>query len=204
MYIVGNALGNVSGASVYLLVSTQTTRAQKAKPYPTPPPPPRSHCGENHTVKNNIVWGAHQRYKPTFAGAPGLVGSCNNGGVEPRWENVSAVLDTNIFLLTTEGAALFDSGQVFTHEAFSNNVYWAAPPAPATGLAWPPADEAARPWTWRTFAQWQAAGKDEGSAVADPLVKDPAGSDFTLAAGSPALARGFQQLFPAPPGPRAV
>jgi len=132
------------------------------------------------------------------------MGSCNTGGVEPRYENISALIDTNIFLLTTDGATLFDASQVFTHEVFANNVYFSDPPAAPAGLAWPPADDAAKPWTWRTFFQWQAAGNDKGSVVAAPLVADPAASDFTLAPGSPALARGFKQLFPTRPGPRAA
>ena len=160
------------------------------------------HCGDNQTVTNNIAWGSHQVNKPSFSA--GLVGSCNSGGVQPRWENISALLTTNIFLVSAEGAALFNSGQVFTDEVFTDNIYWTVAPAAPSGLEWPPADESARPWTWRTFAQWQAAGNDAGSAVADPLVADPAASDFTLKPGSPALARGFQQLFPTAPGPRVL
>ena len=179
VYITGNAVGNVSGAAVYL------------------------HCGDNQTVANNIAWGAHQAYKPTFAGAPALLGSCNTGGVEPRYANISALLHTNVFLLTAQGSALFDAQQVFSHEQFADNVYWSAPPAPAPGdLQWPPSNASARPWAWRTWAQWQGAGNDGGSAVGDPLVADAQGSNFTLLPGSPALARGFQQLFPTPPGPR--
>jgi hypothetical protein len=179
VYVVGNALGNVSGASVYL------------------------HCGDNHTLTNNIVWGAHQKYKSTYAGSPALVGSCNTGGVDPRFENISATITMNVFLLTTDTSSLFDANQVFSHIDFDNNVYWASSPATPDGLIYPPANESAKPWTWRTFAQWQAAGNDVGSTIADPLVADPTNSDFTLAQNSPALTRGFQQLFPnAPPGPR--
>ena len=180
VYVVGNALGNVSGASVYL------------------------HCGDNHTVTNNIIWGADQRYKSTYAGADALMGSCNTGGVDPRYENISATVSMNVFLLTTETSTLFDANQVFSHIDFKKNVYWATT-STLDGLAWPPANESAKPWTWRTFIQWQAAGNDEGSTVANPLVADPTNSDFTLAQNSPALARGFQQLFTnAPPGPRRV
>ncbi len=133
------------------------------------------------------------------------MGSCNTGGVDPKYENISGLITTNVFLLTTNESTLFDSGQVFSHLAFDSNVYFSSPAIAPGGLEWPPADDTARPWSWRTFSQWQSGGNDAAGTVADPLVADPAGSDFTLAADSPALARGFQQLFPgAQPGPRAT
>jgi hypothetical protein len=53
-----------------------------------------------------------------------------------------------------------------------------------------------------TFAQWQGGGEDAGSAVADPLIADAPGGNFTLLPGSPALTRGFQQLDLEGVGPR--
>ena len=44
------------------------------------------------------------------------------------------------------------------------------------------------PFTW---SQWTAAGLDPHSVVADPLFVNPAGGDYTVKDGSPALALGF-------------
>ena len=52
------------------------------------------------------------------------------------------------------------------------------------------------------LAARQAAGQDAGSIVADPLLTDPAGGDFTPKADSPALALGFQPLDPSAAGRR--
>ena len=45
-----------------------------------------------------------------------------------------------------------------------------------------------------SFAEWQAAGHDRESVIADPMFVDAAHSDFRLKEGSPALARGFEPL----------
>ena len=47
-----------------------------------------------------------------------------------------------------------------------------------------------------SFEEWHFAngGHDQGSAVADPLFVDEERLDFRLKQGSPALARGFEQL----------
>ncbi len=42
-----------------------------------------------------------------------------------------------------------------------------------------------------SLENWQAAGRDEGSLVADPGFKDPEHGNFTLPANSPALKTGF-------------
>ena len=52
------------------------------------------------------------------------------------------------------------------------------------------------------LAAWQQAGHDAGSLVADPMFRDPANDDFTLAADSPALKLGFEPFDPARAGPR--
>ena len=62
-----------------------------------------------------------------------------------------------------------------------SNLYWCYTPS-------------AGPLTFegQTLAQLQAAGREAGSVVADPLFKDVAKRDFGLRAGSPALSVGFK------------
>ena len=45
-----------------------------------------------------------------------------------------------------------------------------------------------------SFAQWQRAGFDRHSIIADPLFRDPAVGDFSLREGSPAIPLGFKPL----------
>jgi len=166
--VEGNALGDVSGAAVYL------------------------HCGDGQRVANNVLWGSHAA--PAGGGhggfAPGLVGSCNTGGVAPADANISAAFDVNVLLVSTAGGTLFDGGGFWplANMSFTRNTYWSAAPG-GGGVAFPLAGAVNA-----TFAAWQAAGEDAAGGVDDPRVADAAGGDFTLAPGSPALARGFQQL----------
>jgi hypothetical protein len=44
----------------------------------------------------------------------------------------------------------------------------------------------------KTLAEWQKAGHETGSIIADPLLTDPANGDFRVRPGSPALALGFK------------
>ena len=54
----------------------------------------------------------------------------------------------------------------------------------------------------KTFAEWQSAGKDAGSLVADPLFRNPLNYDFTLEPNSPALKLGFKPIDLSTVGPR--
>lgn len=177
VYITGNAAGNVSGAGLYL------------------------HCGLNQSVVNNIFWGSRQPSGTHFSESNpgGLMGTCNTGGVEPQWTNISALLLKNVFELTEEGSQLFNPGNILGAEVFDSNVYWTSAGSP-DALRWL-GNESNSPM--RTWQQWNSGGQDLGGAVGDPLISDPTSNDFRLLPGSPALARGFQQLFPnGPPGPR--
>lgn len=164
---IGNALGDVSGTSVYL------------------------HCGLNQTVSNNILFHAHAVAGSAFS--TGLLGGCNTGGVSPQDAVISAVFQTNIFLVTAAGGTLFNlNGNMYpiANMSFSTNAYWAATPAtPADALRWPVSSTAEG-----SFADWQAAGEDKGSIVADPQLVNVDSGDFTVPAGSPVLALGFRQL----------
>ena len=54
----------------------------------------------------------------------------------------------------------------------------------------------------KSFAEWQAAGNDAGSVIADPLFVNAGNYDFRLRADSPALKLGFQQIDMSGVGPR--
>jgi hypothetical protein len=55
----------------------------------------------------------------------------------------------------------------------------------------------------RSFAEWQAAGQDRASILADPLFVNPATFDFRLRPGSPAARIGFREIDLSAVGPRA-
>jgi len=60
-----------------------------------------------------------------------------------------------------------------------SNLYWDASGKPVT-------------FTGQTMEQWQAAGKDAGSLIADPLFVDAEHYNFALKNGSPAAKIGFK------------
>jgi hypothetical protein len=54
----------------------------------------------------------------------------------------------------------------------------------------------------KSFGEWQAAGHDAGSQIADPLFVNASNFDFRLRAESPALKMGFRQIDMSTVGPR--
>ena len=48
--------------------------------------------------------------------------------------------------------------------------------------------------TAKRLAQWQAAGYDAGAIVGNPMFVNPATGDYTMAAGSAALAQGIENV----------
>ena len=85
-----------------------------------------------------------------------------------------------------------------------NIIYWEK--GPAFSARYKGSDKARVDWLsnlwWRaeapvdfggkTFAEWQAQGRDTQGLVADPLFKDPSRRDFRLGRGSPAASIGFK------------
>jgi hypothetical protein len=73
--------------------------------------------------------------------------------------------------------------------AFDHNLYWNASEAPLL-------------FGDTRFADWQSAGQDEHSLIADPLFVDPEHGDFRLRPGSPAARIGFEPWDLSAVGPR--
>ena len=62
---------------------------------------------------------------------------------------------------------------------YDHNLYWNASGAPLT-------------FSGKSLDEWQSAGQDKHSIVADPLFVDPEHDDFRLQSGSPAVQIGFE------------
>jgi hypothetical protein len=73
--------------------------------------------------------------------------------------------------------------------AFDRNLYWNASGKPVL-------------FANKRFSEWQAAGQDKTSLIADPLFVDPAHGNFALRPGSPAAQIGFEPLDLSAVGPR--
>jgi hypothetical protein len=122
------------------------------------------HYGRGNIVRNNILaWGAEEHVRRS----------------KPE-DMLAFAFERNIVLMG-EGRLLMQTdknwhdGRVF----MADNVYWHP--------KGPPADFAGKTWS-----EWQAAGNDVRSLLADPLFANPKHGDWTLAKDSPALKLGFQ------------
>ena len=143
-----------------------------------------NHEGINITVENNVFVG--DAPDP----AEGTLGSADP---QPSkgWKS-SASMNRNI--LFGRSGVLFkhpiSDAQPWSGSSFSENVYYrengTIPKFPGN----------------ISFADWQKAGRDIGSKVADPLFIDSAANDFGLRPGSPATALGFVSIDLASVGPR--
>jgi hypothetical protein len=137
-------------------------------------------------IENNVVYrtktgGFHQHYgkentvrNNVFAFA--TVGQIQRTRMEPH---LSFWFDHNI-VYWTEGPTLHGRWQDDKYK-LDYNVYWNA--------AGKPVDFAGK-----SLADWQKAGQDEHSVIADPLFVDPAKGNFALRPGSPALKLGFKPI----------
>jgi hypothetical protein len=94
----------------------------------------------------------------------------------------------------TEGKAVGDYGSGHCGPdvcAFDRNLYWNAFGEPVL-------------FANKRFSEWQAAGQDRNSLIADPLFVDPEHGDFRLRPGSPAVRIGFKPWDMSEVGPRTL
>jgi hypothetical protein len=122
-----------------------------------------THFGKHNTVRNNIF-------------ALGRLDSIALG----RYESHDAFAFERNIVLAIEPELL--SGGHNNAEGkpmpatFEGNLYWCITGKPVT-------------FAGRSFRQWRALGRDEGSVVADPRFADPEAGDFRLPHDSPAITR---------------
>lgn len=95
------------------------------------------------------------------------------------------VVERNIVYNQGGSAAVVRTGNGPDAQVSRQNIYWPGAERAGEKLF---SGQDARPVT---FAEWQAAGYDTDSSVADPLFADAAARDFRLPADSPALKMGF-------------
>ena len=122
--------------------------------------------GKDNIVRNNIF---------AFAAGPAMQTGLAQG------EKLSVTFESNI-VCVTGGEAMTGRWDRDTY-VLRRNLYWDVSGKPVSFLG-------------KSLAQWQAAGKDAGSTVADPLFVDASERDFRLSDGSPAGRIGFVPFDP--------
>ncbi len=121
------------------------------------------HYGKDNVIRNNIfAFGQQAQLMRT------------------RPEPDHLTLDINHNIVLFGDAPLFGSNWDGDNYKLNNNLYWRTDGKPVEF------------YKGKTFGEWQQAGKDTGSQIADPLFVDAGKFDFHLKPGSPALQIGFK------------
>ena len=144
---------------------------------------------ENNVVYNTKTGGFHQHYGRENIVRNNVFAFSKVGQLQRTRdeEHISFTFERNI-VYWTEGPLLHGSWRNGKFK-LDYNLYWQA--------AGKPFDFAGK-----SFADWQKAGYDVHSLVADPLFVAPDKGDFTLRPASPALKLGFQPIDLSTVGPR--
>jgi hypothetical protein len=135
---------------------------------------------ENNLVYNTKTGGFHQHYGKENIFRNNILAFSQVGQVQrTRSEpHLSFTFERNI-VYWTEGPLLHSNWRDTDKFKMDSNVYWNA--------AGKPVDFAGK-----SLAEWQKAGLDQHSIIADPKFADAAKYDFHLIADSPALKVGFK------------
>jgi parallel beta-helix repeat protein len=149
----------------------------------------------NILVENNVVY------------------NCNNAGFNQNFGRENLVRN-NVFAYNKEFQWMRNRSE--QHLSFTmerNIVYfdegrllgknWSGGLKANRNLYWDARGREIRP-AGKSWKEWQAAGMDTDSLVADPLFVNPDNFDFRLKPGSPALKLGFQQIDMSTVGPRGT
>jgi parallel beta-helix repeat protein len=144
---------------------------------------------ENNVVYNTKTGGFHQHYGKENIVRNNVFAFSTVGQIQRTRdeEHISFTFERNI-VYWTEGPLLHGSWKNGKF-VFDNNLYWQA--------AGKPFDFAGK-----SFADWQKAGYDTHSLIADPLFVASDKGDFTLRPDSPALKLGFEPIDLSKVGPR--
>jgi parallel beta-helix repeat protein len=174
-------------------------------------------------IRNNVIhdvdsrgyggWGIY-----TDEGSTGILIENNvvyrtkSGGFHQHYGKENVVRN-NVFAFAREGQIIRSRKELHLSFTFERNiVYWNE--GPLLGKTWSDDkfqldynlywNSAGKPvqFDGKPLADWQKRGQDVHSMIADPLFVDPAGGDFRLKDGSPALRLGFRQIDVGPVGPR--
>jgi len=143
------------------------------------------HYGHENIVRNNIF----------------VLGAEGNLGIS-RVDDVTALtLERNIFVTNGQAVLVGGYGNDYSVPCIVSdlNLFWDINAQPVTflkgGFGTPAAKKV-------SLGEWQSAGFDLHSLVADPCFADLAGHDFSLAQNSPALKLGFHPIDISDVGPR--
>ena len=145
---------------------------------------------ENNVVYNTKTGGFHQHYGKENIVRNNIFAFAKVGQIQRTRDNeghISFTFEHNI-VYWAEGP-LLHGGWGNGKYKLDYNVYWNA---------------AGKPFNFagKSFADWQKAGYDVHSLIADPLFVAPAKGKFTLRPASPALKLGFQPIDLSTVGPR--
>ena len=158
------ACDNYGGRGIYFDEGTSGILAQNNIVYHTDAGAFMQHFGRDNRVLNNI-----------FALARG-------GQLDRlREENHTSFTFKHNIVYYDDAGTLLCENWANDRYVMDENLYWKAGGQPVL-------------FGNLTLAQWQKKGHDRNSLIADPLFVDPAGGDFTLKPGSPALKIGVKSF----------
>jgi hypothetical protein len=181
------------GAGIYTLGTSSGTAIRNnlihdAYAYPTSPGRGIYHdtMSAGYTCENNVVYNVSGHGILQCGQAVGItvrnniLAFCDLGGVCRA--SLGSAMEKNIVYLPNNRSMITRVAADAAGDV-DRNLYWAGPGA---------ANDAR--FSRQSFAEWQTAGGDRHSVIADPLFVDPGQHDFSLRPESPALKLGFQPI----------
>jgi hypothetical protein len=136
---------------------------------------------ENNIVYNTETGGFHQHYGQNNTVRNNVLAFSTNAQVMRTLNEAGHSFTFEHNIVYFNNGELLGGNWADNHFAFDYNLYW---------------DASGRPldFAGRTWAEWQGAGMDLHSVNANPQFADPDTANFSLGAGSPALALGIASI----------